>query len=165
MFRSTYPQGRLLRTLQVIRRVFPVVVANEPVTEYRLRTRVFVDFWSFQSSMRREESWFNIAYEPGLGPVLAPVRQRALSTPGDRVEYQGMNMGGTYLPHIYPTDVLWNTAASVPPASGLLKSLANADAQASNVLVVTLRYNFAHNATLICAALRKRVLMRASLLI
>ena len=42
----------------------------------RMRVRVFVDFWNFQSSLRREESGFNIDWE-SLGRMLAKRRPRS----------------------------------------------------------------------------------------
>ena len=85
-------------------------VSNPPWVN-ALRVRIFVDFWNFQSSLRREESRFNIDWMP-LGRVLA--REAAdIVDPGALVAYQGMNVYGSYDPD-NPNRFLHNTVATFP---------------------------------------------------
>ena len=87
------------------------------VAEYALshgsgmRVRVFVDFWNFQSSLRREESGFNIDWE-SLGRMLAE-EATIIVEPGTRPVYQGMNVYGSYDPE-RPNRFLHNTVATFP---------------------------------------------------
>ena len=78
---------------------------------YNLRVRVFVDFWNFQSSLRREESRYNVDWN-GLGRVLATEAARVVDETA-RVAYQGMNVYGSYDPD-NPNRFLHNTIATFP---------------------------------------------------
>ena len=79
--------------------------------EIRVRVRVFVDFWNFQSSLRREESRFNIDWR-GLGRTLT-AEAAAVVDPTAPVAYQGMNVYGSYDPG-NPNRFMHNTVATFP---------------------------------------------------
>ena len=78
---------------------------------HSLRVRVFVDFWNFQSSLRREESRFNIDWNV-LGRVLATEAAKVVDE-NSRVVYQGMNVYGSYAPE-NPNRFLHNVVATFP---------------------------------------------------
>ena len=78
---------------------------------YGIRVRVFVDFWNFQSSLRREESRFNVDWR-GLGRTLT-TEAAAVVDPTAPVTYQGMNVYGSYDPG-NPNRFLHNTVATFP---------------------------------------------------
>ena len=78
---------------------------------YGIRVRVFVDFWNFQSSLRREESRFNVDWR-GLGRTLT-TEAAAVVDPTAPVAYQGMNVHGSYDPG-NPNRFLHNTVATFP---------------------------------------------------
>ena len=88
-----------------------MAAAPGPVIEHRLRVRVFVDFWNFQSSLRREESRFNIDWST-LGQTLATEAAKVVDT-DSQVAYQGMNVYGSYDPD-NPNRFLHNTVAMFP---------------------------------------------------
>ncbi len=81
------------------------------LSERRLRTRVFADFWNFQSSLRREEDGFNIDWN-SLGAILAGDATHIVDASA-RVEYQGMNIYGSYDPQ-NPNRFLRNTVSTFP---------------------------------------------------
>ena len=78
---------------------------------YEIRVRVFVDFWNFQSSLRREESRFNVGWR-GLGRTLT-AEAAAVVDPTAPVAYQGMNVYGSYDPG-NPNRFMHNTVATFP---------------------------------------------------
>ena len=88
-----------------------MAVAFDHSSSYGLRVRVFVDFWNFQSSLRREESRFNVDWH-GLGRILAAEAARVVE-PGTHFVYQGMNVYGSYDPD-NPNRFLHNTVAIFP---------------------------------------------------
>ena len=63
---------------------------------HSIRVRVFVDFWNFQSSLRREEPRFNIDWNVA-GHILVAASARVVD-PTARIAYQGMNVYGSYDP-------------------------------------------------------------------
>ena len=63
---------------------------------HSIRVRVFVDFWNFQLSLRREVRRFNIDWN-SVGYTLA-VASASVVDPTARVAYQGMNVYGSYAP-------------------------------------------------------------------
>ena len=78
---------------------------------YDTRVRVLVDFWNFQSSLRREESRFNVDWS-SLGRTLTREAAKVVD-PDARVVYQGMNVYGSYDPE-NPNRFLHNTVATFP---------------------------------------------------
>ena len=63
---------------------------------HSIRVQVFVDFWNFQLSLRREERGFNIDWN-AAGHVLA-AESASVVDPTARITYQGMNVYGSYDP-------------------------------------------------------------------
>ena len=75
---------------------------------HSIRVRVFVDFWNFQLSLRREERGFDIDWN-AAGRVLAGESARVVDRTA-RIAYQGMNVYGSYDPD-NPNRFLHNTVA------------------------------------------------------
>ena len=80
---------------------------------HSIRVRVFVDFWNFQSSLRREEPRFNIDWNVA-GHILVAASASVVD-PTARIAYQGMNVYGSYDPD-NPNRFLHNTVAISPGA-------------------------------------------------
>ena len=80
---------------------------------HSIRVRVFVDFWNFQSSLRREEPRFNIDWNVA-GHILVAASASVVD-PTARIAYQGMNVYGSYDPD-NPNRFLHNTVATSPGA-------------------------------------------------
>ena len=78
---------------------------------HSIRVRVFVDFWNFQLSLRREERGFNIDWNTA-GRILA-AESASVVDPTARVTYQGMNVYGSYDPD-NPYRFLHNIVAIFP---------------------------------------------------
>ena len=75
---------------------------------HSIRVRVFVDFWNFQLSLRREERGFDIDWN-AAGRILAAESASVVDSTA-RVAYQGMNVYGSYDPD-NPNRFLHNTVA------------------------------------------------------
>ena len=75
---------------------------------HSIRVRVFVDFWNFQLSLRREERGFDIDWN-AAGRILAAESASVVDSTV-RVAYQGMNVYGSYDPD-NPNRFLHNTVA------------------------------------------------------
>ena len=87
------------------------ISTGDSVPRHSIRVRVFVDFWNFQSSLRREEDRFNVDWNLA-GPVLARESASVVDSLA-RVAYQGMNVYGSYDPD-NPNRFLHNTVAAFP---------------------------------------------------
>ena len=76
---------------------------------YPLCVRVFVDFWNFQLSLRRDEQRFNVDWNT-LGKILAREAARVVDESA-LVLYQGMNVYGSFDPG-NPNRFLHDTVAT-----------------------------------------------------
>ena len=70
--------------------------SSEDNAEHRVRVKVFVDFWNFQLAVNNAAPQFPIDWMQ-LGTVLAK-ESLAVIDPTARVDYQGMNVYGSYNP-------------------------------------------------------------------
>lgn len=60
----------------------------------KLRVRVFIDFWNFTLSLRREDDTFRTIWEP-IGPLLAREAAR-LVDPNAKMSFEGVHVYGSY---------------------------------------------------------------------
>ena len=77
-----------------------MVGATDPNTGYRVRVRVFIDFWNFDISMR-QRGFYSDDYSVdwrALGPCLASHAQRIVDDTA-LATYQGMNIYGSHDPN------------------------------------------------------------------
>lgn len=61
-----------------------------------LRVRIFVDFWNFTLSLRREDESFKTDWRP-IGPTLAREAGKLIDT-DSRVSFEGIHVYGSYSP-------------------------------------------------------------------
>ena len=71
-------------------------VMPDTATDHRARVRVFLDFWNFQLSVNSLEQGFRIDWLT-LGRILAQESLNVID-PTAKIEYQGMNVYGSYDP-------------------------------------------------------------------
>lgn len=69
-------------------------MTTDPNTEYRVRVKVFVDFWNFQLAINSLEPGFKIDWQK-LGLVIAQEALRIVDSTA-AISYQGMNVYGSY---------------------------------------------------------------------
>ncbi len=71
-------------------------MSSDANTDYRVRVRVFADFWNFQLTMNRLVPGFNIDWLR-LGQVLAEEALRVVDATA-QIAYEGMNVYGSHDP-------------------------------------------------------------------
>jgi uncharacterized LabA/DUF88 family protein len=69
-------------------------VASVPPAGTALRVRIFVDFWNFSLSLRREDESFMVDWKPVASVLVAEAAQLL----GSPVQYEAMHVYGSYDP-------------------------------------------------------------------
>lgn len=70
----------------------PKLASDAPA--YRVRVRIFVDFWNFSLELRRQEDAFRIDWKP-IGNLFSQEAGK-LAEPGALIIYEGMHVYGSY---------------------------------------------------------------------
>ena len=125
--------------------------------DHRVRVKVFVDFWNFQLSINNAYSNFRIDWAK-LGPVLARESLNIID-PTANLDYQGMNVYGSYDPGSLQDRGLFNWARNtLDKFAGVQVTMLPRRESVALLLVqrATEPYQLALIAVMICAALKKK---------